>query len=65
MSNIEGESTSRIVAFRCPLVLIEAMAAAAAEGDCSVSTVARQALRREMRERGFLPAAQKKGTEPA
>lgn len=46
---------SRIVAFRCPLVLVQAMEAFASESFTSVSTIARQAILKEMRERGYMP----------
>jgi hypothetical protein len=45
---------NRIVAFRCPPVLASAMEVAAAEGLCSISDVARQAVLKEMRERGLM-----------
>jgi hypothetical protein len=48
------ETTNRIVAFRCPPVLASAMEAAAAEGLCSISDVARQAVLKEMWVRGLI-----------
>ena len=48
------ETTNRIVAFRCPPVLASAMEAAAAEGLCSISDVARQAVLKEMKTRGLM-----------
>lgn len=50
------ETTNRIVAFRCPPVLASAMETAAAEGLCSISDVARQAVLKEMKTRGLMPA---------
>jgi hypothetical protein len=54
MSTETKPAPDRIVAFRCPPVLASAMNAAAKEGLCSISDVARQAVLKEMRERGLL-----------
>lgn len=60
MPNLETtKEGNRIVAFRCPPILASAMQAAAAEGLCSVSDVARQAVLKAMRERGLIAAAEK------
>jgi hypothetical protein len=54
MSDENDTGSSRIIAFRCPAELAEAMEAAAAEALSSVSDVARQSILREMREKGYL-----------
>jgi DNA-directed RNA polymerase specialized sigma subunit len=45
---------NKIIAFRCPPVLVDALEAVAAEGFCSVSDVARQTILKSFRERGLI-----------
>ena len=48
----------RVIAFRAPPDMARAVDAATAEAGCSVSDVARGALLRDLRARGFLPPVQ-------
>jgi hypothetical protein len=49
---MSSNTENKTIAFRCPPVLASAMEAVATEGLCSISDVARQAVLKDMRERG-------------
>ena len=50
------DEKGRTVAFRCPPALLSAIAAAAQRDLVTMSDVARQAVLRDLRQRGFMPA---------
>jgi hypothetical protein len=57
MSNFEDEKQPYVktIQFRVPEVLASALAAESARGMTSVSTIARQALQRDLQQRGLIP----------